>query len=173
MPYSAVYCRAWLIIMSEQPPTAGPSRRARNPTVIDLTDSPVSPFSPSCADDRPNTPPQPTTKLTPPRPLLKRRFDKPSPVNPKGKGKEIATAPSGLTLIVRGLGPRGVFDVPAFCSLTEMIATVNDRVAEIMGPGVGEISGLIVPAGTIDEKMWNGRCRVGKLTVALVWAWSS
>lgn len=155
--------------MSEQAPTAGPSRRAGNPTVIDLTESPASPFSPSCAADRPNTPPQPT----PPRPLLKRRFDKPSPVNSKDKGKEIANAPSGLTLIVRGLGPRGVFDVPAFCSLTEMIATVKDRIAEIMGPGAGEISGLIVPAGTIDETMWNGRCRVGKLTVALVWAWSS
>lgn len=148
-------------------------------TVIDLTATPVRLRSPlesrtiltRCAI-------QPTAKRSPPRPVGKRRFDKPTPekkpVLDKGKGKAIVqAAPAEMTLVVKGLGTRGTFMVPASCSLAQVIGMVQERVCEIMGQDVQEVAGLMVQSGGVDEAMWEARPKEGRMSVALVWAWST
>lgn len=65
----------------------------------------------------------------------------------------------------------GLFEVSAECTLTLMIALVQTRVEEVMGEHVGEVAGLLIQGGTLDEAEWQKRGE--RLTVAIGWAWSS
>lgn len=78
-----------------------------------------------------------------------------------------------MTLVVKGLGPRGTFTVPAACSLTQVIGMVQERVCEVMGRDVQEVAGLMVQSGSVDDAMWESRPKEGRMSVALVWAWSN
>lgn len=78
-----------------------------------------------------------------------------------------------MTLVVKGLGTRGTFTVTASCSLAEIIGMVQERVCEIMGQDVQEVAGLMVQSGSLDDAMWDARPKEGRMSVALVWAWSS
>lgn len=139
--------------------------------MIDLTASPVCP--PQGADAAT----KPIAKQTPPPPVLKRRYDKltpeKTPVRDKGKGKAKAPVSAGMTLVVKGLGTRGTLQIPEGCSLTDAIAMVQQRVGEVMGRDAQEVAGLLVQAGSVDEAVWSGRPVGGRMSVALVWAWSS
>lgn len=81
----------------------------------------------------------------------------------KGKAKAAPTT----TVIVKGLGQ---FEVSGSCGLKDIIAMIQERVAEVMGPDVGEVVGLVVQGGALTEAGW--RDRRAKIVLAIGWAWS-
>lgn len=70
-----------------------------------------------------------------------------------------------MTLLLKGFGYRGLFEIERGCELEEVLEMVRERLRDVRGDEAVVLHRW--DGSTVDEEMWAMRDQGGKMTVCL------
>lgn len=96
----------------------------------------------------------------------------PIPDSPTTSGSDTAIEQERsktMTLLLKGFGFRGLFEIERGCGLNEALGLVKERLKELRGDQGDETPVLSTWDGcVVDEEVWDARDKGGKMTVCLM-----